>query len=83
MFTKTPCLSSPVHSTIRLRGGTVRDAGVLATLESQFKFRAGVFVTSIFAGAFAFGVGFDATIQSFWDNWNKGVSYSTVTCRTR
>lgn len=46
------------------------------------KFRAGVFVTSIFAGAFAFGVGFDVAVQSFWDHWNKGVSYNKLTCRT-
>lgn len=34
----------------------------------------GVYVTSIFAGAFAFGIGFDVGVTSFWDNWNKGVS---------
>jgi ubiquinol-cytochrome c reductase subunit 9 len=32
-----------------------------------------VFVSTIFVGAFAFGVGFDAGITSFWDRWNKGV----------
>jgi len=34
----------------------------------------GVFVTSIFAGAFAFSVGFDVAVNSFWDRWNQGVS---------
>jgi Ubiquinol-cytochrome C reductase, UQCRX/QCR9 like len=34
----------------------------------------GVYVTSILAGAFAFGVGFDVGIESFWDKWNRGVS---------
>lgn len=34
----------------------------------------GVFVTSIFAGAFAFNVGFDVAVTSFWDRWNQGVS---------
>lgn len=35
--------------------------------------RAGVFVPTVFAGAFAFGVGFDIGVTSFWDRWNKGV----------
>jgi len=34
----------------------------------------GVFVTSIFAGAFVFNVGFDVAVTSFWDRWNQGVS---------
>ena len=33
----------------------------------------GVYVTSIFVGAFAFGVGFDVAVSNFWDNWNRGV----------
>lgn len=33
----------------------------------------GVFVSTIFVGAFAFGVGFDVGITSFWDYWNRGV----------
>jgi ubiquinol-cytochrome c reductase subunit 9 len=32
-----------------------------------------VFVSTIFVGAFAFGVGFDVGITAFWDRWNKGV----------
>ncbi len=31
-------------------------------------------MTSIFAGAFAFGVGFDIGVTAFWDRWNRGVS---------
>ena len=34
---------------------------------------AGVFVTSIFAGAFAFGIGFDVGVTNLWDSWNRGV----------
>lgn len=54
------------------------------TLGSQLTLYAliGVYVSTIFAGAFAFGVGFDVGITKFWDTWNKGVSeagYSTVT----
>ena len=33
----------------------------------------GVYVTSIFVGAFTFGVGFDVAVSKFWDNWNRGV----------
>ena len=33
----------------------------------------GVYVTSIFVGAFAFGVGFDVAVSKLWDNWNRGV----------
>ena len=33
----------------------------------------GVFVATIFTSAFAFGIGFDSTIDSVWDKWNKGV----------
>jgi len=36
--------------------------------------RNSVYVSSIFAGAFAFGIGFDLGVSSFWDRWNKGVS---------
>ncbi|KAG9317650.1 subunit 9 of the ubiquinol cytochrome-c reductase complex, QCR9 [Chiua virens] len=42
--------------------------------------RLGIFVSSIFAGAFAFGVSFDVGVQSFWDNWNKGVSQNCLDC---
>ncbi|GBE79397.1 ubiquinol-cytochrome C reductase [Sparassis latifolia] len=40
--------------------------------------RNSVYVTSIFAGAFAFGVGFDVAITSFWDNWNKGKQWKDI-----
>jgi hypothetical protein len=30
-------------------------------------------VTTIFAGAFAFGVGFDVGVTNLWDSWNRGV----------
>ena len=38
--------------------------------------RNSVYVASIFAGAFTFGIGFDVGVTSFWDSWNKGVSGS-------
>lgn len=39
------------------------------------KYMAGVYVTTIFAGAFAFGVGFDLGVSAFYDRWNKGVRF--------
>jgi len=40
--------------------------------------RNSVYVTSIFAGAFAFGVGFDVGVTSFWDRWNKGKQWKDI-----
>jgi Ubiquinol-cytochrome C reductase, UQCRX/QCR9 like len=42
-------------------------------LSSGFRFLPGVYVTSIFVGAFAFGIGFDVAVSRFWDSWNRGV----------
>lgn len=38
----------------------------------------GVYVSTIFVGAFAFGVGFDIGVTKFWDTWNKGVSAAFI-----
>lgn len=43
---------------------------------NDMSFCAGVFVSSVFVGAFAFGVGFDIGINSLWDRVNKGVSHA-------
>jgi hypothetical protein len=40
---------------------------------------AGVFVGTIFAGAFAFGIGFDIGVTKFYDYWNRGVRQSGFT----
>ncbi|KAI0080712.1 ubiquinol-cytochrome C reductase UQCRX/QCR9-like protein [Panus rudis PR-1116 ss-1] len=40
--------------------------------------RNSVFVTTIFAGAFAFGVSFDVAVTSFWDRWNKGKQWQDL-----
>lgn len=40
--------------------------------------RNSVYVTSIFAGAFAFGVGFDVGITKFWDTWNQGKQWKDI-----
>jgi len=34
--------------------------------------RNSVYVTSIFAGAFAFSIGFDVAVTKVWDSWNRG-----------
>jgi ubiquinol-cytochrome c reductase subunit 9 len=43
--------------------------------------RNSVYVTSIFAAAFGFGVAFDVGVTSFWDRWNKGVRRSSSYAR--
>ncbi|KAH9999374.1 ubiquinol-cytochrome C reductase [Russula vinacea] len=40
--------------------------------------RNSVYVTSIFAGAFAFGIGFDVAVSNFWDNWNRGKQWKDI-----
>ena len=35
-------------------------------------------MTTIFAGAFAFGVGFDIGVTAFWDRWNQGVRSASL-----
>ncbi|KIJ53909.1 hypothetical protein M422DRAFT_24917, partial [Sphaerobolus stellatus SS14] len=36
-----------------------------------------VYVASILAGGFVFGVGFDIGIETFWDRWNRGKQWKT------
>ncbi|KAG1815292.1 ubiquinol-cytochrome C reductase UQCRX/QCR9-like protein [Suillus fuscotomentosus] len=43
--------------------------------------RNSVFVTSIFAGAFAFNVGFDVAVTNFWDRWNQGKQWKDIRSR--
>ncbi|KAF8303104.1 ubiquinol-cytochrome C reductase UQCRX/QCR9-like protein [Clavulina sp. PMI_390] len=40
--------------------------------------RNSVYVASIFAGAFTFGIGFDVGVTSFWDSWNKGKQWKDI-----
>ncbi|KDQ17466.1 hypothetical protein BOTBODRAFT_53074 [Botryobasidium botryosum FD-172 SS1] len=40
--------------------------------------RNSVFVSSIFASAFAFSIGFDVATTSFWDSWNKGKQWKDI-----
>ncbi|KIM83807.1 hypothetical protein PILCRDRAFT_818833 [Piloderma croceum F 1598] len=45
---------------------------------NAFVKRNSVFVSSIFVGAFAFGIGFDVGITAFWDRWNKGKQWKDI-----
>ncbi|KAF8826523.1 hypothetical protein HHX47_DHR5000434 [Lentinula edodes] len=38
----------------------------------------GVYVGSVFAAAFAFGIGFDSGVTAFWDSWNKGKQWKDI-----
>ncbi|KAI0723027.1 ubiquinol-cytochrome C reductase [Earliella scabrosa] len=40
--------------------------------------RNSVFVPTIFAGAFAFSIGFDVGVTKFWDTWNKGKQWQDI-----
>ncbi|KAJ7086650.1 ubiquinol-cytochrome C reductase [Mycena epipterygia] len=48
------------------------------TLYNTFFRRNSVFVASIFAGAFVFGVGFDSGVTTFYDRWNKGKQWKDI-----
>ncbi|KAG7448949.1 uncharacterized protein BT62DRAFT_1002497 [Guyanagaster necrorhizus] len=43
------------------------------TLYNTFFKRNSMFVATVFVGAFGFGIGFDAALDSFYDRWNRGV----------
>ncbi|KAF8329100.1 ubiquinol-cytochrome C reductase UQCRX/QCR9-like protein, partial [Cantharellus anzutake] len=40
--------------------------------------RNSVFVSTVFAGAFAFGIGFDLGISKIWDTWNQGKQWKDI-----
>lgn len=50
-------------------------SGLSRTIYNTIFKKNSVFVTTIFAGAIAFEVGFDTLADKVWDNLNKGVSY--------
>ncbi|KAJ5217045.1 hypothetical protein N7468_010053 [Penicillium chermesinum] len=37
-----------------------------------------IFMTSIFAGAFAFEIAFDTTSNKIWDHWNAGRQWKDI-----
>ncbi|KAI0332500.1 ubiquinol-cytochrome C reductase UQCRX/QCR9-like protein [Cubamyces sp. BRFM 1775] len=48
------------------------------TFYNAFVKRNSVFVPTIFAGAFAFSIGFDLGISQVWDTWNKGKQWKDI-----
>jgi len=70
--------SSPRPFTTRSSSETVNAPPLIFQPFTPFSFcprkNTGVYVTSIFAGAFAFSIGFDVGVTNFWDSWNRGVS---------
>ncbi|TEB35410.1 ubiquinol-cytochrome C reductase [Coprinellus micaceus] len=40
--------------------------------------RNSVFVATVFAGAFAFGIGFDTGVTKFYDSYNKGKQWKDI-----
>ncbi|KAJ7904275.1 ubiquinol-cytochrome C reductase [Mycena olivaceomarginata] len=48
------------------------------TLYNTFFRRNSIFVPTIFAGAFAFGIGFDIGVTAFFDHWNKGKQWKDI-----
>ncbi|KAJ7638596.1 ubiquinol-cytochrome C reductase [Roridomyces roridus] len=48
------------------------------TLYNTFFRRNSVFVSTIFVGAFTFGIGFDTAVTSFYDKWNKGKQWKDI-----
>ncbi|KAF8897313.1 ubiquinol-cytochrome C reductase UQCRX/QCR9-like protein [Infundibulicybe gibba] len=48
------------------------------TIYNTFFKRNSIYVTSIFAGAFAFGIGFDMGVTSFYDRWNQGKQWKDI-----
>ncbi|THG93215.1 hypothetical protein EW145_g8436 [Phellinidium pouzarii] len=40
--------------------------------------RNSVYVSTIFAGAFGFGIGFDLATTAFWDRWNQGKQWKDI-----
>ncbi|KZO96289.1 ubiquinol-cytochrome C reductase [Calocera viscosa TUFC12733] len=48
------------------------------TLYNALFRRNSIFVSSIFVGAFGFGLAFDTATNRFWDNWNKGKQWKDI-----
>ncbi|KAE9399005.1 ubiquinol-cytochrome C reductase UQCRX/QCR9-like protein [Gymnopus androsaceus JB14] len=48
------------------------------TIYSTIFKRNSVYVASVFTAAFAFGIGFDSGVTTFWDSWNKGKQWKDI-----
>ncbi|KAJ7228896.1 cytochrome b-c1 complex subunit 9 [Mycena pura] len=51
---------------------------ISTTLYNTVFRRNSVFVTTVFAGAFAFGIGFDTAVTTFYDRWNRGKQWKDI-----
>jgi len=40
--------------------------------------RNSVYVSTIFLGAFGFGIGLDLGVSTFWDRWNRGKQWKDI-----
>ncbi|KAJ8086379.1 Cytochrome b-c1 complex subunit 9, mitochondrial [Marasmius tenuissimus] len=49
-----------------------------ATVYNTIFKRNSVYVASVFSAAFAFGIGFDTAVTSFWDRWNAGKQWKDI-----
>ena len=67
--------SLPTHSTTPSSSAIVGDLLLNISFLLTTLVVIGVFVTAVFAGAFAFGIGFDVGVTKFYDSWNKGVRH--------
>ncbi|OJJ02271.1 hypothetical protein ASPVEDRAFT_150937 [Aspergillus versicolor CBS 583.65] len=53
-------------------------AGAFSTTYRTLIRRNAVYLTSIFAGAFAFEVAFDTSTNRLWDTWNRGRQWKDI-----
>ncbi|OJJ60014.1 hypothetical protein ASPSYDRAFT_88901 [Aspergillus sydowii CBS 593.65] len=53
-------------------------AGAFSTTYRTLIRRNAVYLTSIFAGAFAFEVAFDTSTNKLWDTWNRGRQWKDI-----
>ncbi|THV05506.1 ubiquinol-cytochrome C reductase [Dendrothele bispora CBS 962.96] len=49
-----------------------------ATIYNTIFKRNSIYVATVFSAAFAFGISFDAGVQSFWDKWNQGKQWKDI-----
>ncbi|KAI0036016.1 ubiquinol-cytochrome C reductase [Vararia minispora EC-137] len=53
-------------------------ASFSTTLYNTVFKRNSVYVSTIFAGAFAFNMAFDVGIERFWSHWNQGKLWKDI-----
>ncbi|KAG9081610.1 hypothetical protein FRC06_005491 [Ceratobasidium sp. 370] len=63
------------HHRLTISGFTM---GLASAFYNAFARRNSVYVSTIFASAFAFSIGFDQATTAFWDNRNKGKQWKDI-----